>query len=299
MSEALKVKAALALLKKAGRMDLVREEALAPGHPARRASGGVAAAVAACSPPRAGAGVQVRGFGRGAGGAAVKGAVRAGRRSAGRRVRECQGIPSGRPQAPSGSRRVVPRAGKGASGAARPSGNKRAKMGGVALGAGTGKGDGRGSLTPGTPDLLWQDPLDFEEGDPGKQDAARSPWEEEKAGPGAAGRMTSAGRRGRRREAVDAPSGRCGGVGFAPPDATAWEEQRPGPSRIRGKSRGVAAGCMYCGCCGAGGTPGPARSKVEGEESLEEGELGSSKSETEWWERGKGWGDTNPAWRNT
>ncbi|KAJ1116713.1 hypothetical protein NDU88_004919 [Pleurodeles waltl] len=99
----MKVKAALALLKQAGRMDLVREEALAPGRRARWASTGVEAAVAACSPPRAGAGLQVRGFGRGAGGSAVKGAVRAGRRRAGRRARECRGIPSG--GAPSGSER--------------------------------------------------------------------------------------------------------------------------------------------------------------------------------------------------
>ncbi|KAJ1123313.1 hypothetical protein NDU88_001784 [Pleurodeles waltl] len=48
MSEVMKVKAALALLKQAGRMDLVHEEALASGCPARRASAGVAAAVAAC-----------------------------------------------------------------------------------------------------------------------------------------------------------------------------------------------------------------------------------------------------------
>ncbi|KAJ1131997.1 hypothetical protein NDU88_010327 [Pleurodeles waltl] len=107
MAQDAKVWEALALLQQAGRMDLVREEALAPGHPARRASAGVAAA----------------------------------------------GI---------------------------------------------------------------QDPLDFEEEDPGEQDAARSPWEEAKAGPGAASRMSSVGWHGRRRVAVDASFGRCGGVGFAP-----------------------------------------------------------------------------------
>ncbi|KAJ1116712.1 hypothetical protein NDU88_004918 [Pleurodeles waltl] len=107
--------------------------------------------------------------------------------------------------------------------------------------------------------------------------------------------MTSAGRRGRRREAADAPSGRCGGVGFAPPDAAAWEEQRPGPSGIRGKSRVVAVGCVYCGGCGTGGAPGEAAQReVESDESLEEGELGNSEGETEWWERGKGRGDANP-----
>ncbi|KAJ1104843.1 hypothetical protein NDU88_002252 [Pleurodeles waltl] len=49
------VKAALSLLKKAGCMDLVRQEALPALRPARKAVQGVAAAVMACSPPRAGA----------------------------------------------------------------------------------------------------------------------------------------------------------------------------------------------------------------------------------------------------
>ncbi|KAJ1113606.1 hypothetical protein NDU88_001848 [Pleurodeles waltl] len=91
-----KVREALALLKQAGRMELLRDEALAPGRPARRSSAEVAAAVASCSPPRPVAGAQ--------------------------------------------------------------------------------------------------DTLDFEEEDPGEQEAARSPWEEAKAGPGAASRMASAGR---------------------------------------------------------------------------------------------------------
>ncbi|KAJ1155834.1 hypothetical protein NDU88_008559 [Pleurodeles waltl] len=43
---------AVALLKKAGRMDLLRQEALPALYPARKASHGVAAAVMACSPPR-------------------------------------------------------------------------------------------------------------------------------------------------------------------------------------------------------------------------------------------------------
>ncbi|KAJ1137801.1 hypothetical protein NDU88_004197 [Pleurodeles waltl] len=54
-----KVLEAVALLKQAGRMDLLKEEALVPGRPARRASAGVAAAVAACSPLRAVGGSQV------------------------------------------------------------------------------------------------------------------------------------------------------------------------------------------------------------------------------------------------
>ncbi|KAJ1185836.1 hypothetical protein NDU88_002623 [Pleurodeles waltl] len=53
-----KVLEALALLQQAGRMDLVKEEALAPGCPARRASAGVAAAVAACSMLRLAGGAQ-------------------------------------------------------------------------------------------------------------------------------------------------------------------------------------------------------------------------------------------------
>ncbi|KAJ1108308.1 hypothetical protein NDU88_005684 [Pleurodeles waltl] len=71
--------------------------------------------------------------------------------------------------------------------------------------------------SPGTPDLDWQGPLDYEDDDPGKQDVARLYWEEEKAGPGAASRMASAGRSRRRYGAADASSGLCGGVGFAPP----------------------------------------------------------------------------------
>ncbi|KAJ1135242.1 hypothetical protein NDU88_001686 [Pleurodeles waltl] len=47
-----KVRQALALLKEAGRLDLVAPEAFGAGRPVRRASAGVAAAVAACSPPR-------------------------------------------------------------------------------------------------------------------------------------------------------------------------------------------------------------------------------------------------------
>ncbi|KAJ1189509.1 hypothetical protein NDU88_006254 [Pleurodeles waltl] len=47
-----KVQQALALLREAGRLDLLVPEALLPGRQVRRASGGVAAAVAACSSPR-------------------------------------------------------------------------------------------------------------------------------------------------------------------------------------------------------------------------------------------------------
>ncbi|KAJ1160968.1 hypothetical protein NDU88_001457 [Pleurodeles waltl] len=55
MSHEEQVRTALVLLRQAVRLDLLKEEALAPGRPARRASAGVTAAVMACPPPRAGA----------------------------------------------------------------------------------------------------------------------------------------------------------------------------------------------------------------------------------------------------
>ncbi|KAJ1099479.1 hypothetical protein NDU88_004580 [Pleurodeles waltl] len=62
------IQAALSLLKKAGRMDLLRQVALPALRPARKATQGVAAAVMACSPQRAGARLgQVRRGGRGGG----------------------------------------------------------------------------------------------------------------------------------------------------------------------------------------------------------------------------------------
>ncbi|KAJ1189175.1 hypothetical protein NDU88_005926 [Pleurodeles waltl] len=73
-----KVLEALALLRQAGRMDLLKEGALAPARPARRASAGVAAA--ACSPPRVAAAGKVRGASRGrrAGPGRVRGGSRGG-----------------------------------------------------------------------------------------------------------------------------------------------------------------------------------------------------------------------------
>ncbi|KAJ1125543.1 hypothetical protein NDU88_003971 [Pleurodeles waltl] len=145
----------------------------------------------------------------------------------------------------------------------------------------------RGVLSyPGTPDLVCQGPLDFGEEDPGEQEAARTPWDEVKAGSGAASWMASTGWRGRRREAADASSERCGGVGYAPPDAAAWEEQRPGPSRMRSKSRGDYTGCALCGGSGEHEVVGGlAQEEVVSDVSLEEGELRNSGSEAEWWER--------------
>ncbi|KAJ1175410.1 hypothetical protein NDU88_000698 [Pleurodeles waltl] len=62
-----KVLEALALLRQAGRLDLLKDGALAPARPARRASAGVAAAVAACSPPRVAPAGKVRGAASGVG----------------------------------------------------------------------------------------------------------------------------------------------------------------------------------------------------------------------------------------
>ncbi|KAJ1175169.1 hypothetical protein NDU88_000460 [Pleurodeles waltl] len=70
-----KVLEAVVLLRQAGRLDLLKEGALAPTRPARRASAGVAAAVAACSPPRVAAADKVRGASRGAGAKGGQGEV--------------------------------------------------------------------------------------------------------------------------------------------------------------------------------------------------------------------------------
>ncbi|KAJ1099148.1 hypothetical protein NDU88_004252 [Pleurodeles waltl] len=85
-----KVLEAVALLRQAGRMDLLKEGALAPARPARRASAGVAAA--ACSPPRVVAADKVRGASWGAG---AKGGPGAGKgRSTGQgRVGNPRGFP--------------------------------------------------------------------------------------------------------------------------------------------------------------------------------------------------------------
>ncbi|KAJ1145498.1 hypothetical protein NDU88_011784 [Pleurodeles waltl] len=148
--------------------------------------------------------------------------------------------------------------------------------------------------SPGTPDLLEQGPLDFDEDDPGEQGAALVPWDEEKAGPRSASRMASSGRCGRRRRAAEASSGRCGSVGDAPSDAAAWEEQCPGPAyKWKGNARGFAS----CACCGGQGEQvwrkGAVREERMSDVSLEEGELPTSGSETEWWER-QGRGVSNP-----
>ncbi|KAJ1191063.1 hypothetical protein NDU88_000380 [Pleurodeles waltl] len=80
------------VLRQAGRLDLLREEALALGRPGRRASAGVAAEVMACSPPRCGAAsLKVRRGGKGAGGPSREGAPWEGHGWDGRRNREGRG----------------------------------------------------------------------------------------------------------------------------------------------------------------------------------------------------------------
>ncbi|KAJ1197594.1 hypothetical protein NDU88_001451 [Pleurodeles waltl] len=312
-----KVLEAVTLLRQAGRLDLLKEGALEPGRPARRASAGVAAAVAACSPPRVAEKVSGVSKGAGAGarggtGAAKGKAARPARRAAAPRdsLEAGHGLvrPGGRPTRGGRARpRLVLRpqgsciditgalgtsaaGGRGSPGKARAHHARAA--GPIRKGLKIVGSEGPGaelSRGGGTPDLVWQGPLDYEEDDPGEQEAARLHWEEEKATPWVASRMASTGRSRRWAGAVEASSGLSGGVGFAPPDAAAWEEQRPGPSRRTSSIRGEYSGVIRC--CGEGVD---ARQRDEGvsDESLEEGELRSG-SEHDWWER-KGRGTSNP-----
>ncbi|KAJ1142159.1 hypothetical protein NDU88_008486 [Pleurodeles waltl] len=100
MESEAKVREALALLRQAGRLDLLKEGALAPTRPARRASAGVAAMVAACSPPRVAARGKVRCASRGV---VARGGPGAGPRRVYGRVRV--GESSGVPQKPSRAER--------------------------------------------------------------------------------------------------------------------------------------------------------------------------------------------------
>ncbi|KAJ1115551.1 hypothetical protein NDU88_003774 [Pleurodeles waltl] len=383
-----KVLEAVALLRQAGRMDFLKDGALAPGRPARRASAGVAAAVAACSPPRVAGAVKVRGVPRGAGAKGVfgegkgrfsgqergRGSPRVSREAGhGPPRQSCKRARKGKAGPQEAARRKGDRtegvgaleasaAGKSEGGKADArqaraavssevrkargatggpgavatskglsvSGRGRRGQGGaprveearvLELGIRHGEGEKRGTAgkeverdprvpmsekwptmlqwssdevggsteggkwykgegsvvdrslgaprkeyrsgisesevlgeddgldeeglegeeglgvrsqwdigsSPGTPDLVWQGPLDYEDDDPGKQDAARVHWEEGKAGPGAASWMASAGWSRRRYGAADAFSGLCGGEGIAPPVAAGQEEQHPGP----------------------------------------------------------------------
>ncbi|KAJ1178735.1 hypothetical protein NDU88_003977 [Pleurodeles waltl] len=281
MSQDEQGRAALALLRQAGRLDLLREEAPALGRPTHRASAGVTAAVMACSPPRAGAAcLKVRRSGIGAGGPSREGTPweghgRDGRRNlGGRGPRASRG--AGRPQATL-QLLGLERKGRGSpiavcspTKAGVSKSNARAGRSKEFVGAGKGR-EGEGNVVPpsvvphGTgvgrgassseaegdggqglggkmtgpryprvpisrkwPTMLQWSSSDKEEGqEPGRGGpqselgAARSPWEEGKVRPGADGRITSAGWRGEQREAAEVPSGQCGGVGLAPPNAGA------------------------------------------------------------------------------
>ncbi|KAJ1130225.1 hypothetical protein NDU88_008581 [Pleurodeles waltl] len=131
-----KVLEAVALLQQAGRMDLLKDEAFAPGRPARRASAGVAAAVAACSPPRAERS-QVRG---GSQGAEVKGVSGAGKGRAGRRARR-PASPRASPEVRASWEPARP-ARAGPWNVARPQGRGVKKPGALQMRA-AGKGEGQ------------------------------------------------------------------------------------------------------------------------------------------------------------
>ncbi|KAJ1082308.1 hypothetical protein NDU88_002476 [Pleurodeles waltl] len=173
-----KVRKALALLEQAGRMDIVRPEALGPLCPVHRASAGVVAAVMACSPPRA-------------------------------------------------ARTVA------------------------------------------------QEVLDFDDAEPGEQIAAQEPWWEEKAGPGAACRIASAGVRRGRHKAADASAGWCGGKGFAPGGAAAQGKQLPGTSSTQRARVFFSDGYAVCGGLDGEVETEPEVWRAEGSEgsSVEEVEL--------------------------
>ncbi|KAJ1124257.1 hypothetical protein NDU88_002718 [Pleurodeles waltl] len=141
------LQAAVALLEKAGRMDLLRQEALPALCPARKAAHGVAAAVMACSPPRAGSRAgQVRKGGRGGGRLlpGKRGRVVCGPAGPGRAIVSS----SGKGGAQMGSRVRLGRGGRGAS---------RRAAGGGSLGSrdkGGRQGGGRGGQAGGAGQVL-------------------------------------------------------------------------------------------------------------------------------------------------
>ncbi|KAJ1129021.1 hypothetical protein NDU88_007392 [Pleurodeles waltl] len=143
-------------------------------------------------------------------------------------------------------------------------------------------------LQPGTSDLCWQEVLDFDDAEPGEQVAAREPWREEKAEPGAACQIASAGVRRRRRKAADASAGWCGDMGFVPACAAAQGEQRPGPSGTQRARVFFSDGCALCGGLDREVEPDQEvwRAEVSERSSVEEGELVEDGDEQEWWECG-------------
>ncbi|KAJ1144005.1 hypothetical protein NDU88_010307 [Pleurodeles waltl] len=147
----------------------------------------------------------------------------------------------------------------------------------------------------GTPDLYCQGKRRGREV-PGEHPVARPPWQEEQAEPRAAGRSSSPGLPAWRHLAADAPKERCGGRGFAPANAAASWEQRPGPSGVQPvvtMRRAVRTT--------AGELPLRAQEVLSHgndlwredecvldyeETSLEEGELVDDGDEEIWWEQG-------------
>ncbi|KAJ1137669.1 hypothetical protein NDU88_004067 [Pleurodeles waltl] len=80
----------------------------------------------------------------------------------------------------------------------------------------------------------------------------------------------------------------------------ALRRRRPGgaasrPVRYTGASGVLSAGCEVCGSCRRDREKGEvAWREEESDTSIEEGELVESRSESHWWERGKGRGVANP-----
>ncbi|KAJ1200657.1 hypothetical protein NDU88_004478 [Pleurodeles waltl] len=78
------------------------------------------------------------------------------------------------------------------------------------------------------------------------------------------------------------------------PDATAWEEQRPGSAKRWVAKKGEYVACTRCVGQGEQSVKkGSTWEEGMSDMSFEEGELRTSGSETEWWER-QGRGVSNP-----
>ncbi|KAJ1169790.1 hypothetical protein NDU88_001681 [Pleurodeles waltl] len=137
--------------------------------------------------------------------------------------------------------------------------------------------------------------------DPGKHDAARRPWGEEKAGPQAASWKTSPEEGMRPGRATDAPRRRCDGRGCAPNSIAFSGGQRPDASEgyrglmvapaVRSKdgepSQRVSKGPVAWGQEVAGEDDGASRENSEldfGEESVEVREIseGLGEEEQDW-----------------
>ncbi|KAJ1144008.1 hypothetical protein NDU88_010310 [Pleurodeles waltl] len=134
------------------------------------------------------------------------------------------------------------------------------------------------------------------QGVPGEHPVARPPWQEEQAEPRAAGRSSSPGLPAWRHLAADAPKERCGGRGFAPANAAASWEQRPGPSGVQPvvtmrRAVRTTAGELPLRAQEVLGHGNDLWREDEcvldyEETSLEEGELVDDGDEEIWWEQG-------------